>query len=147
MVYLATVAAVEDLGTDETGPAISMMRASLVIERMLRSDAPPPPPINATVRYRRLARAEHGLSGQLFYKLSAGDRVVVFAPSYEPSYPIEMIAGSAKTVATTVSALRAYLGGMDEMTQRLHGVTPAVRTKQTALYDRILAELGSAPAR
>jgi hypothetical protein len=147
VVYLATVAAVEDLGIDETGPGMAMMRAQLVVDRMLRSSAPPPPPANTTVRFRRMVRAEDGLSGQLFYRLSAGDRVVVFASSYEPSYPIEMIVGPAKAVAAQVETLRAYLAGMDEMTQRLHGVTPAVRTQQMALYDRILAEFRSSPAR
>ena len=43
-----------------------------------------------------------------------------------------------------MSALRAWLLAMDEVTARLHGVTPAIRAQQVALYDRILAELGSA---
>jgi hypothetical protein len=131
-----------------------MMQASLTVDRVLRSDAPTPvtpaspyPPATATVRYRKMTSGEETLPATLFYKLAAGDRVVVFAPSWEPSFPIEMVPGPAKSVGTQVMALRDYLAAMDELTARLHGVTPSLRAKQTALYDRILAELRSPPRR
>ena len=38
---------------------------------------------------------------------SMADRAVVFAPSFQLSYPIEMITGPPKTVSAQVSALRA----------------------------------------
>ena len=155
VVYLATVETIEDIGPGEMpGPPIHMMQASLKVDRVLRSDAPTPvpssatyPPATATVRYRKMVGGEETLPATLFYKLAAGDRVVVFAPSWEPSFPVEMIPGPAKAVTTQVTALRDYLATMDEMAAQLHGVTPAIRTRQTALYDRILAELRSPPLR
>ena len=153
VVYLATVTAIEDIGPGEMpGPPIHMMQAALKVDRVLRSDAPTPaspsvpyPPVAATVRYRKMLAGEETLPATLFYKLAAGDRVVVFAPSWEPSFPIEMVPGPAKSVSTQVAAIRDYLAAMDELTASLHGVTPALRAKQTALYDRILAELRSPP--
>lgn len=151
VVYLATVTAIEDIGPGEMpGPPIHMMQAALKVDRVLRSDAPTPvspatpyPPATATVRYRRVVPGEETLPATLFYKLAAGERVVVFAPSWEPSFPIEMVPGPAKAVAAQVTAIRDYLAAMDEMTASLHGVTPAIRARQAALYDRILAELRS----
>ena len=56
-----------------------------------------------------------------------------------------MIVGTTPAVSAQVSALRAWVAAMDDMTATLHGVTPPIRAQQTALYDRILAELARTP--
>ena len=142
MVYLATVSSVAEEGQkDEPTAMVRTMRATLKVERVLRSGAFATPPAEAIVRYRHAGPADKDLPAELFHKLAAGDRVVVFAPSFEPSFAIEMIAGPARTVSAQVAALRDALLGMDETGARLHGVTPAIRARQKALYDRIVAEL------
>jgi hypothetical protein len=141
VVYLATVAGVADEATPgEPVATVRTMRASLTVERVFRpAPLASPAPAEAIVRYRQRGPGDADLPAELFYQLSPGDRVVVFAPSLEPSFALEIIAGPATAVAAQLTALRAQLAGMDETTARLHGVTPAVRTRQAALYDRILA--------
>ncbi len=142
VVYLATVVSVGEEGQkDEPAAMVRTMRAALKVDRVLRSGAFASPPAETVVRYRVAGPGDKDLPAELFHKLAAGDRVVVFAPSFEPSFAIEMIAGSARTVSAQAAALRDALAGMDETAARLHGVTPAVRARQTELYGRIVAEL------
>ncbi|MFS8069646.1 MAG: hypothetical protein ACMG6S_25045 [Byssovorax sp.] len=133
--YLATVVSVAQVGEPPR------MEATLTIARVLKGPALPPV-TEAVVRYEQPGKTEEGTPAGMSYKLAAGERALVFAPSFEKGFPIEMIAGAPKTVAAEVTALEAYLAAMDEPTARLHGVTPAIRAQQTALYDRVLADLG-----
>lgn len=150
--YLATVAEVRQVAAADAPGAAPRMEATLKVERLFRPATPASPaPADAVVRYeqavaepsRGLPVAEDTQSG-VFYRMTAGDRAVVFAGSFDKAFPTEMITGPPKAVSSQVSALRAWLLAMDEMTASLHGVTPAIRARQVALYDRILAELGSA---
>jgi hypothetical protein len=146
VVYLATVTEVLQVAPPDAPGAAPRMEATLKVERLFRPATPPsPPPADTVVRYEQAAApsvppiddSPTGVS----YRLKAGDRLVVFAGSFDKAFPAEMITGPAKAVAAQVSALRAWLLAMDERTSTLHGVTPAIRTRQVALYDRILAEL------
>ena len=147
MVYLATVTAVEAGQPASPAPDIQYARATLQVDRVLRPANASPPPAPVTVRYERAARVPDESSTRMAYSLAAGDRAIVFASSFEPSYALEMVAGNAKAVAAEVTAIRAFLAAMDEQTARLHAVTPAIKAQQTTLYDRILAELASPRAR
>jgi hypothetical protein len=142
VVYLAIVSEVRQVAPPDAPGSTALMEASLKVGKLFRPATPAsPPPAEAFVRYEQaIAAPATGVS----YKLAAGDRAVVFAGTFDKAFPIEMITGPPRTVSTQVSALRAWLLAMDEVTAQLHGVTPAVRTQQTALYDRILAELGGA---
>lgn len=141
MVYLATVAEVRERAADMPG-ATPHMEATLTVGRIFRPDVPPsPPPAEVVVRYESPTADTPGGAS---YRLKAGERALVFAGSFDPSVPLEMINGSPKTVSVQVAALRAWVAAMDDVTANLHGVTPAIRTRQLALYDRVLAEIGSA---
>ena len=141
VVYLATVSEVRQVTAPVEPGSAPGMEATLKVGRLFRPASPASPaPADAVVRYEQ-AGAEPPAG--LFYRLAAGDRALVFAGSFDKAFPIEMITGPPKTVSAQVSALRAYLAAMDDVTASLHGVTPAVRTQQIALYDRILADLGS----
>ena len=144
MVYLATVAEVRQVAAAEDPGSAPRMEATLKVGKVFRPAAPAsPPPAEAVVRYEQ-AGAE--AAGGVFYRLAAGERALVFASAFDKAFPIEMITGPAKAVSVQVSALRAWLLAIDETTARLHGVTPAIRAQQLALYDRVLAELGSGRA-
>ena len=144
VVYLATVGEVRELVADMPG-ATPGMEATLKVGKVFRPPAPPsPPPAEAVVRYEQAGTEP---PAGVFYRLKAGEHALVFAGSFDKAFPLEMITGPPKVVATEVSALRGWLVAMDEATADLHGVTPAIRAQQVALYDRILAELGSARAR
>jgi hypothetical protein len=150
LVYLATVSEVREVAAADAPGSAPRMEATLKVGRLFRPAAPASPvPADAVVRYEQAAVpsavpvVDDPQTG-VFYRLKAGDRVVVFAGSFDKGFPIEMISGPAKIVATQVSALRAWLLAMDDLTATLHGVTPAIRAQQVVLYDRILAELGSA---
>jgi hypothetical protein len=152
VVYLATVAEVRQVAAADAPGSAPRMEATLKVERLFRPATPASPaPADAVVRYEQapveppggVLAAEDRPSG-VFYRMTAGDRALVFAGSFDKGFPIEMITGPPKAVSAQVSALRAWLLAMDEMTATLHGVTPAIRARQVALYDRILAGLGSA---
>ena len=144
VVYLATVAEVREIGpADAASGAPARMEATLTLGRVYRPAAPPsPPPAATVVRYEQAGKAPGDVPAGVSYRLAVGDRALVFAPSFERAFPIEMIAGAPKVVAAEVAALRAHLAAMDETAAQLHGATPAVKAQQTALYDRVLADLG-----
>ena len=140
--YLATVSEVRQMAPADGPGSAPRMEATLKVGRLFRpASLASPAPADAVVRYEQADTA----SG-VFYRLAAGDRALVFAGSFAKGFPIEMITGPPKAVSTQVSTLRASLLTMDEVTARLHGVTPAVRAQQEALYDRVLAELGGVRA-
>ena len=154
--YLATVAEVRETGPADaaTGTA-ARMEATLTPMRIYRpaampAAAPPrrgPRPRTAiVVRYEQAGRAADDVPPTVAYRLSVGDRALVFASSFERSVPLEMIAGAPKTVAAQVAALKDHLLKMDASAAALHGVTPQVKAQQQALYDRILADLGGVRA-
>ena len=139
--YLATVSEVRQVAAPD---AAGSMEATLKVTRLFRPATPASPaPADADVRYEQAAAGEQ--TG-VFYRMTAGDRALVFAGSFDKGFPIEMITGPPKAVSAQVSALRVWLAAMDDLTASLHGVTPAIRAQQIALYDRILAELGGARA-
>jgi hypothetical protein len=139
IVYLSTVSEVGQVAPAIEPGTPAPMEASLKVGRIYRPATPASPaPADAVVRYERGDTAT-GVS----YRLSVGDRALVFAGSFDKGFPLEMITGSPKAVSAQVSALRAFLLAMDEMTASLHAVTPEIRARQIALYDRILADLGS----
>jgi hypothetical protein len=141
VVYLATVAEVRELAADMPG-ATPGMEATLKVGKLFRPVTPASPaPAEAVVRYEQAGTEPP--SG-VFYRLKAGEQALVFAGSFDTAFPLEMITGAPRAVATQVSALRVWLLALDEPTANLHGVTPATRAQQVALYDRILAELGGA---
>jgi hypothetical protein len=142
VVYLATVSEVRQVAAPEDPGSAPRMEATLKVGKLFRPATPASPaPADAVVRYEQAAA---GPQEGVFYRLAAGDRALVFAGSFDKAFPIEMITGPSRAVTAQVSALRTWLLAMDEVTARLHGVTPAIRAQQTALYDRILAELGGA---
>jgi len=151
VVYLAAVSEVREVAAADAPDSAPRMEATLQVGKLFRPATPASPaPAEAVVRYEQAPAAPprgappaEDMPTGVFYRLKAGDRAVVFAGSFDKAFPIEMITGPPKTVAAQVSALRAWLLAMDENTARLHGVTPAIRAQQIALYDRILAELGS----
>ncbi len=159
MVYLATVSDVRQVAAADapgsappSGAPVAQdkrMEATLKVGRLFRPATPASPaPADAVVRYEQAAPwgvpvAQDKQTG-VFYRMTAGDRALVFAGSFDKAFPIEMITGPPKAVSAQVLALRTWLAAMDDMTARLHGVTPPIRAQQIALYDRILAELGSA---
>ena len=139
IVYLATVSEVRQIAPPDAPGSAPRMEATLKVGRIFRpAPLASPAPADAVVRYEQADTATG-----VFYRLAAGDRVLVFAGSFDKAFPIEMITGPPRAVSTQVSALRAFLLDMDEMTSSLHSVTPAIRAQQIALYDRILADLGS----
>ena len=142
MVYLATVVSVAQVGEGPTPGSSPPMEATVKIDRVLKG-TPLPPVTETVVRFEQAGKAAEGMPAGMSYKLAAGDRAVVFAASFDKGFPVEMIAGPAKTVGAELAALKAYLAAMDEPTARLHGVTPAMKAQQAALYDRALADLGA----
>ena len=152
VVYLATVSEVRPVAAAGEPGSAARMEATLKIGRLFRPAAPASPaPADVVVRYEQAAVepplgapvAEDTPSG-VFYRMRAGDRALVFAGTFDKAFPIEMITGPPQALSAQVSALRTWVTTMDEMTARLHGVTPAIRAQQMTLYDRILAELGGA---
>ena len=142
MVYLGTVVSAAQVGEGPTPGSPPPMDATVRIDRVLKG-TPLPPVTETVVRYEQAGKAVEGLPAGMSYKLAAGDRAVVFAASFDKGFPVEMIAGPAKAVAAELAALKAYLASMDEPAARLHGVTPAIKAQQAALYDRALADLGA----
>ena len=150
VVYLATVSEVRQVAAAGASGSAPRMEATLKVGQAL----PPRDAREPRARGRRRAVRAGGRApgtaaapdSGVFYRLTAGDRALVFAGSFDKAFPIEMITGPPKAVSAQVSALRAWLLAMDEVTARLHGVTPAIRAQQIALYDRILADLGGARA-
>jgi hypothetical protein len=158
-VYLATVSEVRQVAAADAPGSAPRMEATLKVGRIFRPATPASPaPAEVVVRYEQASAPASGIMAPdkalglaeaheeagIFYRLKAGDRALVFAGSFDKAFPIEMITGPPKAVAAQVSALRAWLAAMDDVAARLHGVTPPIRAQQIALYDRILAELGSA---
>ena len=144
VVYLATVAEVREIGpADAATGTPARMEATLAVSRIYRPASPPAPaPQTAVIRYELASRAADGVPAGVSYRLAVGDRALVFASSFDRAFPLEMIAGAPKAVAAQVAALRAHLAAMDDTAAQLHGVTPAVEAQQTALYDRVVADLG-----
>ena len=142
--YLATVTAIEQVGAGETAGASPRMEATLKVDRVLKGAATPAAP-DAVVRYEQAERTADDTPSGVSYRMAVGDRALVFSASFAKGFPIEMVVGPPKAVAAEVAALRAYLAAMDDPTARLHGVTPVIRARQTALYDRVLADLPGAP--
>jgi hypothetical protein len=149
VVYLATVAEVrETTPADPATGSPARMSATFVPTRIFRPTPPPSPaPATLTVRYEQAGKADDEAPATMAYRLAVGDRVLVFAPSFDPAFPIELVPGPAKTVAAQVAALKAALVKMDDTAARLHGVTPSLKAQQSALYDRVLADLGASRAR
>jgi hypothetical protein len=150
VVYLATVSEVRQVALPDGPGSAPRMEAILKVGRIFRPAAPASPaPAEAEVRYEQAAAPSRGTpvaedqQSGVFYRMTAGDRALVFAGSFDKGFPIEMFTGPPKAVSAQVAALRAWLLAMDDLTATLHGVTPAMRAQQVALYDRILAELGS----
>ncbi len=143
IVYLATVAEVREVGPADaaTGTA-ARMEATLTPLRIYRPAPPPSPPAPLVVRYEQAGRAAEDVPPTVAYRLAVGDRALVFASSFERSVPLEMAVGAPKNVAAQVAALKDHLLKMDDTAAALHGVTPQVRARQQALYDRVLADLG-----
>ena len=153
VVYLATVSEVRQVAAADAPGFPPPMEATLKVGRLFSPAMPASPaPGDTVVRYEQAAAeppsgvpvAQDTQAG-VFYRMTAGDRALVFAGSFDKAFPIEMIVGTTPAVSAQVSALRAWVAAMDDMTARLHGVTPAIRARQIALYDRILAELARTP--
>jgi hypothetical protein len=149
IVYLASVSEVRQVAAPDGPGSAPLMEATLKVGRLFRPATPPSPaPADAVVRYEQAAASSTDTAPDpesgVFYRLKAGDHAVVFAGSFDKAFPLELIAGPPKVVSAQVSALRGWLLAIDEQAARLHGVTPAIRAQQIALYDRILADLGSA---
>ena len=142
--YLATVVTVQQVGEGEMPGAAPRMEASLKVDRVFKG-APPSLGEGPVVRYEPPAKTADDAPAAMAYLLAPGDRALVFAASFAKGFPIEMVVGPPKAVALEVAALRTYLAAMDESVSRLHGVTPAIRAQQRALYDRVLAALGGVP--
>ena len=87
--------------------------------------------------------------GDGFFALAVGEKVLVFADSFEPAYPRELFHGAPKVLAAEIKTLRDFVNTMDAPTMALHGLTPATRTSQVRLYDEALGLLTKAgsPAR
>jgi hypothetical protein len=164
IVYLATVAEVRETGPADaaTGTA-ARMEATLTPLKVYRPVAAPgttpaaapasaggsPTPSPATgvvVRYEQAGKAADDIPPTVAYRLAVGDRVLVFASTFERAVPLEMVVGAPKAVAAQVAALRKNLLEMEESAAALHGVTPQVKSQQQALYDRVLADLGGSRA-
>jgi hypothetical protein len=118
------------------------MEATLAPLRVYRPSPPPGPPASVVVRYEQAGRPADEAPAPLAYQLAPGDHVLVFASSFETGFPLEMAAGSPKALAAQVTALREHLARMDASQAALHGATPEVKARQTALYGRVLADLG-----
>ena len=142
-VYLAKVAEVREAGPADaaTGTA-ARMEATLTPVRIYRPQPPPSPPASVVVRYEQAGKPTDEAPAPVAYTLAAGDHVLVFASSFDTGFPLEMAAGNPKALAAQVTALRDHLARMDASQAALHGATPAVKAQQTALYGRILADLG-----
>src|SRR5688572_10867198 len=87
VVYLATVTEVREVAAADAPGAAPRMEATLKVDRLFRPATPASPaPADAVVRYEQAAAepsrglpvAEDMQSG-VFYRMSAGDRAVVFA--------------------------------------------------------------------
>jgi len=139
--FVGTVTAVRRLGALDglTGGAQGRMEATVRIDKVLRAPAgAPAPPAEAAVRFDSRAPEPEGDG---FFVLAVGEKVLVFADSFEPAYPRELFHGAPKILAAEIKTLRDYVNTMDAPTMGLHGLTPATRTSQVRLYDEALAVL------
>jgi hypothetical protein len=141
VVYLGTVSEVRRVGGLEgfDKPGQGRMEAVVKVARVLRAPAGASAAEEAIVRYDSRAPEPEGDG---FHALAAGEKVLVFAGSFDKEYPLELWHGAAETVGREIGDLRAYVAAMDGDTLRLHGLTPATRAQQLRFYDAVLAALG-----
>jgi hypothetical protein len=139
--FVGTVTAVRRLGALDglTGDAQGRMEATVKIEKVLRAPTGAAAPAEAAVKFDSRAPEPEGDG---FFVLAVGEKVLVFADSFEPTYPRELFHGAPKVLAAEVKTLRDYVHTMDAPTMGLHGLTPATRTSQVRLYDETLTLLG-----
>jgi hypothetical protein len=140
-VYLGTVSAVRRLGALEglTAETQGRMEATVAVAKALRAPSGSAPPAEALVSFDRRAPEPEGDG---FYDLAIGESVLVFADSFDPAYPRELLHGTPAALGAQVKALRDFVAGMDEGTMRLHGLAAPSRAAQVRLYDQALAALG-----
>lgn len=141
VVYVGTVTGVRRVGSLEglAGPTQGRMEATVTVGKVLRAPvslASPPAPV--VVRYDTRSPEPEGDG---FLSLEPGERVLVFAETFDKSYPRELLHGPPAGLTQQVANLRAALAGMDPPTLQLHGLTPATRAQQVRLYDDVGAAL------
>jgi hypothetical protein len=141
--FVGTVTAVRRLGALDglTGDAQGRMEATVRIDKVLRAPAGAAAPAEAAVKFDSRAPEPEGDG---FFVLAVGEKVLVFADSFEPAYPRELFHGAPKVLAAEVKTLRDFVNTMDAPTMALHGLTPATRTSQVRLYDEALGLLPKA---
>jgi hypothetical protein len=137
VVYVGTVAAVTRVGNLDR-PQVGRMEATVKDVKVLRGS---PPEGGATVVFR-YDHSDEPIEGGLFYRVSPGDLVVVFAGSLGKEYPLALVNGTAKVVGDDLRARRQWLAALDADGLRIQGVTEAQRPEQAKLYDRVLGALG-----
>ena len=139
-VYVGKVSAVRRLGGLDglSGENQGRMEATIDVVKALRVPTATAAPAEVRIQFDRRAPEPEGDG---FYALATGEGVLVFADSFEPAYPLELLHGPRPVVTAQVKALRDYVAAMDAGGMRLHGLTPATRTSQVRLYDEALAVL------
>jgi hypothetical protein len=145
--FVGTVTAVRRLGALDglTGDAQGRMEATVRIDKVLRAPTSgAAAPAEAAVKFDSRAPEPEGDG---FFVLAVGEKVLVFADSFDPAYPRELFHGAPKVLAAEVKTLRDYVNTMDAPTMGLHGLTPATRTSQVRLYDEALGLLTKAGSR
>jgi hypothetical protein len=142
-VFLGTVTGVQRLGALDglTAETQGRMEATIKIDKVLRAPAGAAAPPEAVVKFDSRAPDPEGDG---FFAVAAGERVLVFADGFEPSYPRELFHGAPADLAAAVKALRDFVATMDAPTTALHGLTPATRASQVRLYDEALGQLAKA---
>lgn len=141
VVYVGTVTDVRRVGSLEglAGPTPGRMEATVTVGKVLRAPASlAPPAAPVVVRYDTRSPEPEGDG---FLSLEAGERVVVFAETFDKSYPRELLHGPPAGLNQQVANLRTALDAMDPPTLLLHGLTPATRAQQARLYDDVGAAL------
>jgi hypothetical protein len=139
--FVGTVTSVRRLGALDglTGEAQGRMEAAVRIDKVLRAPAGAAAPAEAAVKFDSRAPEPEGDG---FAALAVGEKVLVFADSFEPAYPRELFHGAPRDLAAEVKALRDFVNTMEAPTMALHGLTPATRASQVRAYDQTLAVLG-----
>lgn len=140
VVYVGTVTGVKRVGSLEglAGPTQGRMEATVTLGKVLRAPGQASPPAPVVIRYDTRSPEPEGDG---FFNLEPGERVVVFAETFDKSYPRELLHGPPAGLTQQVAHLRAALAAMDASTLQLHGLTPATRAQQARLYDDVGAAL------
>jgi hypothetical protein len=140
IVYVGAVAEVKRVGALEglAAPTQGRMEATVTVSKVLRAPAQAAAPASVVVRYDTRSPEP---PGDGFFTLQVGDRVLVFAETFDKAYPRELLHGPPAGLSQQVANLRAALDAMDAPTLELHGLTPATRLQQVKLYEAAMAAL------